>query len=509
MTFRVAVGGFMHETNTFAPTKAGYEAFVHGAGWPALCTGPALLEATRNVNMGISGFVEEAQAAGWSLVPTVWCHASPSAHVTEDAFERITGDIVARLEAAGPVDGVYLDLHGAMVTEHLDDGEGEILARVRRVIGPRVPLVASLDLHANVSPRMVEEADVLVAYRTYPHIDMALTGRRAAGLLGPMLGSPERPAKAFRQVPFLIPISWQCTDLEPGRSLYAKLAAMEGGSVCSVSFAPGFPAADIPDCAPSVMAYAATQEEADAAADRLHEAILAQEPAFAGRIWAPDEGVREAMRIAAGAKKPVVIADTQDNPGAGGDSNTTGMLRALVSNGAKRAAIGVVVDPDAAAKAHAAGAGASVRLALGGRSRIPGDAPFEAEFKVEALASGPFVAPGAFYGGSRMDLGLCACLRIDDVRVVVGSFKAQLADQAMYRHVGIEPTEQAILVNKSSVHFRADFAPIAEEILICAAPGPMPADPADLPWTRLPPGIRLRPLGPPFARMITGTQPRT
>jgi microcystin degradation protein MlrC len=498
MTFRVAVGGFMHETNTFAPTKAAYEAFVHGAGWPALCAGPALVEATRNVNMGISGFVEEAQAAGWTLLPTVWCHASPSAHVTKDAFERITGDIVERLRAPGPVDGVYLDLHGAMVTEHLDDGEAEILARVRRVIGPGVPLVASLDLHANVSSRMVDAADVLVAYRTYPHVDMALTGRRAARLLGPMLLSSVRPAKAFRQVPFLIPISWQCTDIEPGRSLYARLAAMEGGPVTSMSFAPGFPAADIPDCAPSVMAYAATQEDADVAAESLYAAILADEPAFAGRIWGPDEGVREAMRIAAGAKRPVVIADTQDNPGAGGDSNTTGMLRALVANGAKRAAIGVIVDPDAAALAHAAGPGATIRFALGGQSRIPGGAPFEAEFAVERLASGPFVAPGPYYGGSRMDLGLCACLRIEGVRIVVGSLKAQLADLAMYRHVGIEPTEQAILVNKSSVHFRADFAPMAEEILICAAPGPMPADPADLPWRRLRPGTRLRPLGPAF-----------
>ncbi len=499
MPYRVAVGGFMHETNTFAPTKAGYEAFVHGAGWPALCAGPALIEATRNVNMGICGFIEEAEAAGWALVPTVWCHASPSAPVTEDAFERITGDIIDRIAGAGPLDGVYLDLHGAMVAEHLDDGEGEILARVRRVIGPEVPLVASLDLHANVSPRMVAEADALVAYRTYPHVDMALTGRRAAALLAPLLGSPGRPAKAFRQLPFLIPISWQCTDIEPGRGLYAQLAAMEGGAVTSLSFAPGFPAADIVDCAPSVMAYAVTQAEADAAADALADAVLAREAAFAGRIWTPDEGVREAMRIAGRATKPVVIADTQDNPGAGGDSDTTGMLRALVANGARNAAIGVIVDPESAAAAHAAGTGARIRLALGGHSGIAGDAPFEAEFVVETLASGPFVAPGPFYGGSRMDLGLCACLRIDDVQIVVGSHKAQLADQAMYRHVGIEPTQKAILVNKSSVHFRADFAPIAEEILICAAPGPMPADPAGLPWTRLRPGIRLRPKGPAFS----------
>jgi microcystin degradation protein MlrC len=193
-----------------------------------------------------------------------------------------------------------------------------------------------------------------------------------------------------------------------------------------------------------------------------------------------------------------VIADTQDNPGAGGDSDTTGMLRALVRNKATRAATGAIYDPASTKAAHTAGEGATVTLALGGKSGIPGDAPYEATFVVEKLSDGKFVAPGPYYGGRDMDMGPSACLRIDDVRVVVSSHKAQLADQAMYRYVGIEPTEQAILVNKSSVHFRADFEPIAETLLICAAPGAMPADTASLPWTRLRPGIRIKPNGAVF-----------
>src|ERR1019366_6055309 len=148
---------------------------------------------------------------------------------------------------------------------------------------------------------------------------------------------------------------------------------------------------------------------------------------------------------------------------------------------------------------HAAGEGASVTLALGGKSGIPGDAPYKETFVVEKLSDGKFVAPGPYYGGRDMDMGPSACLRIGDVRVAVSSHKAQLADQSMYRYVGIEPTEQAILVNKSSVHFRADFEPIAEKLIICAAPGAMPVDTADLPWTRLRPGIRVRPNGPAFA----------
>ncbi|NDV85453.1 microcystin degradation protein MlrC [Aurantimonas aggregata] len=494
---RIAVGGFMHETNTFGPSKAGIDAFIEGGGWPALSEGAALIEATRDVNMGICGFVEAAEAEGWDLVPTLWCAASPSAHVTEAAFEDIAGRIIAGIEAAGPLDGVYLDLHGAMVAEHVDDGEGELLARVRAVVGPNVPIVASLDLHANVTQTMVDAADALIAYRTYPHVDMAETGRRAAAYLGRRLDG-QRDAKAFRQVPFLIPIAWQCTGMEPCRSLYASLPPFEADGIASISLLTGFPAADFADCGPSIVAYAPTQEAADRAADALLDAISRRETDFAGKVFAPDAGVAEAIALSANARRPVVIADTQDNPGAGGDSDTTGMLRALVTADAQRAAIGVIVDPQAAAEAHRAGVGATVSLGLGGKSGIAGDAPFEAAFIVESLSDGQLVAAGPFYGGARMQLGPSACLRIGEVRIVVGSRKAQMADQEMYRFVGIEPTEQAILVNKSSVHFRADFEPIAETILVCAAPGPMPVDPAALPFTRLRHGMRLSPGGPAF-----------
>jgi microcystin degradation protein MlrC len=496
---RIAVGGFLHETNTFAPTKATYQDFVHGGGWPAMAQGDDVLKIMRNINVGLSGFIEAAEARGWEMAPTISCGASPSAHVTKDAYERIVKVMVEGISAAGPLDAVYLDLHGAMVTEHLDDGEGEILARVRKVIGKELPLVVSLDLHANVTPEMVEHADALIAYRTYPHVDMADTGRAAAKHLALLLKTKQKFAKAFRQLPFLIPISWQCTNDQPTKGIYRKLAALESDAVPTLSFAPGFPAADFCHCGPSVFAYGRTQADADAAADNIATLIESHEDDFDGRIYSPDEGVRHAMELATRAKKPIIIADTQDNPGAGGDSDTTGMLRALVRNNATRAAIGVIYDPDSAKAAHAAGVGASVTLALGGKSGIVGDAPYKETFVVEKLSDGKFVAPGPYYGGRDMDMGPSAALRIGDIRVVVSSHKAQLADQSMYRYVGIEPTEQAILVNKSSVHFRADFEPIAEKLLICAAPGAMPADTAALPWTRLRPGIRIRPNGTPFS----------
>src|SRR6202795_3940520 len=260
---RIAVGGFLHETNTFAPTKATYADFVHGGGWPSMAHGAEVLKVMRKINVGLAGFVEQAEAYGWELVPTISCGASPSAHVTRDAYERIVRVMVEGIASAARLDAVYLDLHGAMVTEHLDDGEGEILARVRKVIGKDLPLVASLDLHANVTPEMVEQADALIAYRTYPHVDMADTGRAAAKQLALLLGTRQKFAKAFRQLPFLIPLSWQCTNDQPTKGIYQKLAALQGDAVPTLSFAPGFPAADFRDCGPSVFAYGKTQADAD------------------------------------------------------------------------------------------------------------------------------------------------------------------------------------------------------------------------------------------------------
>jgi microcystin degradation protein MlrC len=484
---RIAVGGFQHETNTFAPHKATWRDFAEGGGWPALQRGRAMIDGVAGANLPIAGALATLKELGHQPVPLVWAAATPSAHVAEDAYERIAGMLIADLEAQGPFDGVYLDLHGAMVAEHVDDGEGELLRRVRAVVGPDMPVVASLDLHSNTTAAMVEHADALVAYRHYPHIDMAETGGRAAELLHRFLAGEGPRFKAFRQAPFIIPITWQCTLIEPARSIYAALGDV---GAASASFTPGFPAADIADCGPAVLAYAATQEAADRAAEALLGQVLAAEPQFAGRVWSPDEAVRHAMARAGG--KPVVISDTQDNPGGGGTSDTTGMLAALVRNGAEGAALGVMADPAAAAAAHAAGLGAELDLALGGRAGIPGDAPFRGRFTVERLGDGNFTGTGPMWGGAKCRLGPMACLRIGGVRVVVASKKLQAADQAIFRHVGIEPGEQRILVLKSSVHFRADFEPIASEVLVAAAPGALPADPAALPFRKLRPGVRLK-----------------
>jgi microcystin degradation protein MlrC len=497
---RIAIGGFQHETNTFAPSRADYAQFEAGGGWPGAKYGESIFAAIEGANIPAQGAVQALRAAGHALVGTAWAAASPSAHVTREAFERILGEMLAHLKAALPVDGVCLDLHGAMVSDDYEDGEGEILRRVRAAIGPGIPLVASLDLHGNVTRAMVSTADAMVGYRTYPHVDMADTGARAARLLDAMLRTGERPAKSFATLDFLTGLPSQSSFIEPCKGLYALLETLERSSGAMLTFMPGFPMADFDECGMTVFGYGADAAGVAAAVARLRGAVSDAERDFAMELHTPDEAVTRA-RARGEPGRPVVIADTQDNPGAGGNGDTTGMLAALVRQQAPEALLGLLIDGEAAKRAHAAGQGATLGFSLGGRSGIPGDAPFAGEFTVERLGEGKFTCTGPMFKGFRMDLGPMALLRskaAPGVRVALASRKCQAADKEMFRHLGVEPARERMLVLKSSVHFRADFEPIAREVLVAKAPGPALADPAEFPWKKLRKGLRLRPLGPTF-----------
>ncbi|MEW6688354.1 MAG: M81 family metallopeptidase [Pseudomonadota bacterium] len=495
---RIAIGGLQHETNTFAPSPADYAAFEAGGGWPGVQYGNPLFAAVEGANIPAAGAIEALRAAGHALVATAWAAASPSAHVTSEAFERIVGELVSRLRQQLPVDAVYLDLHGAMVTRAIDDGEGEILRRVREAVGPGVPIAASLDLHANVTRAMFERADALVAYRTYPHVDMAETGARAAALLQAMLKRGERPAKSFHTLDYLTGIPSQCSFIEPCKGIYSSLGVLEATHGASLSFTPGFPMADFPDCGMAVLGYGFDRDSVYGAVRELHGRVSEAEKDFALELHEAGDAVRRA-RLRGEPGAPVVLADTQDNPGAGGNGDTTGLLAELVKQSAGDAVLGLLIDPESARRAHEAGEGRTLAFSLGGLSRIPGDAPLAGEFSVEKLGEGKFTCSGPMFHGFRMNLGPMALLRsrsAPGVRVVLASRKCQAADQEMFRHVGVEPARCRILALKSSVHFRADFEPIAKEVLVVKSPGPALADPSEFKWTRLRKGVRLRPLGP-------------
>ena len=503
---RVLIAGFQHETNTFAPSLADWAAFQRGDSFPAFVRGDALLSSLAGVNLPVGGFIDAARQRGWTLLPSCWAGAIPSAHITEDAFERLAGaicdDVAAALAPGRPgLDAIYLDLHGAAVAQHVADCEGELLARLRHQVGPGLPIVASLDLHANVTHRMLAQADALVAYRSYPHVDMAQTGERAADLLARHLRAGQRLPMQARRLPFLIPINAQSTWLSPARERYAELSALGNEHGTVLSFCMGFPAADFDECAPMVWGHGEDAQACQQAVAQLYRQVA--EPAqWRLDILSAQTAVSQALRQAEHAQRPVLIADTQDNPGAGGDSNTTGLLHALLAQGAGRrypgqVALGLMFDPAAALAAHAAGVGAEIDIALGCAvptfTGQPSDLPVRGRFKVKALSDGACTLIGPMMTGVSVQLGPSACLSIEGIEVAVVSGKKQLLDRQLLRMVGIQPEAMRVIVVKSSNHFRADFGPIASQILVAKAAGPMAADPADLPWRHLPPGLRLRP----------------
>jgi len=495
---RIAVGGFMHETNTFQPQKTTYTDFAEAGDRVPLVRGAGMLARFDGMNTSIAGAVDVLKPTGATLVPLLWTSATPSGYVTEDAFERISAMLLDELRAALPVDAVYLSLHGAMVAEHLEDPEGELLARVRAITGRALPIVASLDLHSNTTQQMFALSDAMIAYTTYPHVDMADTGAKAARLLADILQRGQRPAKSYRQVPYLIPLTWQCSMQEPSKSIYAQAARLIDGRVASTSFTPGFPASDIRECGAAVFAYGWDRDATERAVDELFGMVMDAEPRYAGRLYAPDEAVREAMRRAQSASRPILLADTQDNPGAGGSADTVGLLQALIRNRARHAVLGVLYDPEAARAAHAAGTGSTITIGVGAKSAATSERPLVESWKIEALGDGRMTCHGPMMTGWTLALGPMALMTCGGVRVVVSTKKVQAMDQEPFLHLGVDPRAEKIVALKSSVHFRAAFEPIAQDVLVVESPGAMIVDPAKLPFTRLRSGVRMRPLGPTY-----------
>lgn len=520
---RIFIAGYQHETNTFAPTLADWDAFNAGHTFPAYRRGQKLIETFKDINIPAGGFIQAALAKGWQLVPSVWAGATPSSYVTTEAFERICGDICEDLREAVKqgIDAVYLDLHGAAVAQNADDSEGELIARIRAIVGSSIPIVGSLDLHANVTHRMLEVADALVSYRTYPHIDMADTGRLAAKLLERRIARGSKEKLHYQRFAYMIPLNAQSTWMQPAKRLYDELIESDQANDVVLSFCMGFPAADFAECAPMVWGYG---EQAELAVNALYAS------ASPAKQWDPGvlpvaQAVALAIERAAKSDKPIVLADTQDNPGAGGDSNTTGVLHELLRQGAGkrfpgRVALGMLYDPESADQVHifmqnapvagiepAQGAIKNrvikkqpIELSLGKAVMTftgqLSDAPLQAEFLIEQISDGVCTYTGPMMTGVTAHLGKSCALNIEGIRVAVVSGKAQLLDRELLRMVGINAEDMKIIVVKSSNHFRADFTPLvadaAKDVIVAKAAGPMAADAGDLPWKKLHPSISPR-----------------
>jgi microcystin degradation protein MlrC len=492
---RIAIAGFQHETNTFSPIPTTYEDFV-----------PTDAAFYRNQNraemeqMGkerydspVSGFYHRAKDFDFEIIPVVEYYARPSSAVPLSVFDCLMDDILEQVKSSG-CDGLFLALHGAMALEGFQDGETEILKRLRAVVGD-IPIVASLDLHGNLAPQSVELISAFVSCREYPHIDMFETGERCAVLMDLLLKN-QPVYHSFRQVPYLLTCSKESTFHDPSRALYARINVVEAWpEIYSASILQGFAGADVLDMGPSVLAYAGSQAAADKAADFLYQSFLDMESEFTSNVPEPQEAVAEAICLAKGEQKPVVLADIQDNAGGGSSSDTMFVLKELVRQHAPKTAVGMIFDPAAAAAAHAAGEGHVVKLTLGGKY-IPGDSPLDAFFEVERLHDGVVIGTGPMAKGLQFNIGKMALLRLDDIRIVVGSMRMQAADQALFTALGIIPAEMKIVLVKSANHYRADFEPIASHVLSVLAPGSDVEDPSTFTYLHLRSGVRLKGNGP-------------
>ncbi|MEO3388478.1 M81 family metallopeptidase [Mesorhizobium sp. CAU 1741] len=483
---KIAVAGFQHETNSFAGTVATRADFERPGGWPPYCAGEEMQRIISGAGTPASGAMAAAVQAGAQALPLAWCIGLPSGPVEDAAFEDIAGDICTRFrDALGQgADALYLDLHGAMATPSWPDAEGELLARLRRIAPKPFPIAASFDLHGNISEPMVRDCTLLDCYRTYPHTDLKETGARVMNRLVALLRSDPAPAIAYRAVPYLASINDQCTFVEPTRGLLARARALEEDArIACISQFFGFPLADIPDCGPSIMVQGSDPQAVEAAADAMLAAWLEAEPHFASTLLPASDAVAQAMeRASAAGAGPVVIADTQDNPGGGGTGDTTGMLQALIDAGARGAVLVHIADAEACTAAHRAGEGGSIDRAIGaglsGRYCDPVDGPWT----VVKLGSGDFVGVGPMYRDNPISLGPVALLERDGVRVIVAPRKMQASEPGLLLHLGLEPERLPILVVKSSVHFRGAYQDMARAILPAIAPGAVEADLSRLPY---------------------------
>lgn len=479
----VLLAGFAHETNTFVDGTTGRDQFEERREY----FGDEIPEKMRGTNTCEGGAIEVGEAEGVDLRYAVSASATPSGVVAEEAYEFYTEHILDGVEAAGDdLDGVCLCLHGAMVPEGMDDGEGPLVAAVRERVGPDVPIAVSLDLHGNNTDELVDTADVLVGYEEYPHTDMGETGRRAMRFLLQTVRGDIDPTMAIERPPVLPMGPKQNTRQGPMAELMAEARTLEArDGVVKVNVFPGFHQADVPSMGFSVPVVTDDDPElAREVARDLATRVWERRESFVGDYPDPPDAVAEAKRLSdAGETEdgPVVMADAGDNPGGGGAADGTTVLRELLDQGLTNAGFAIMRDPESVADCVEAGVGERVELRLGGKTDDMHGDPIEGlDGYVAAITDGEFENTGPMGTGSENHLGRTVHLRCgaaDGVSVLVTENRLQPLDAEIWRHAGIQPERLDALVVKSTNHYRADYEPMASEVIQVNSIGLVAMDP--------------------------------
>ncbi|MCA9012333.1 MAG: M81 family metallopeptidase [Planctomycetaceae bacterium] len=489
---RIAVGGIEHETCGFAAPSLTAEA-------PTLMSEARVwkygeeLRSLGDANTIVDGLVRGVRESGHELVPLLWIDANTSPPVTRESLECAIEDLLDRLRKALPVDGVLLSLHGAFAAQGVDDADGEVLSRVRELVGPKVPLMAVHDLHCNISPVMERAASVLVVERTYPHVDMAERAVHAARIMARTVTGEVRPTMAVRFLPLL----WSAArmiDAEPPMSdAVGKLRELDQRpGVLSASIGVGYQWIDNPTVGTSVIVVTDNDEElARRNADELAEWLWDRRSQWQREPLPPELALDQGEQR---GKYPIVFADQGDNTGGGAAGDATEMLRLFIERKLVPSAVLYMVDPDVAAQAVSAGAGAEIDILIGGKSQPLVGPPVSMRVRVRAVSNGQFTYDGPMWAGVVGEMGPSAWLEQDGVHVVVISGRHQPVDLAFCRSLGLDCRPMRYLAVKSTGHFRSGFAPIAGSIFNVDTASALSHDFRRLPYTRL--GRRMFPIDP-------------
>jgi len=464
MAFRVLTADLSHETHTFNIYNADLQAFKNGY----LLIGDDAIAARGDANTELAGFLDVGRIHGWQIDHVLSASAGPCGRVTRVAFEWFCDRIISVLKSAH-YDGVLLGLHGAMVPDFCEDGEGELLKRIRASLDQPTPIAMTLDPHANVSQQMCSHADIIVSMKTYPHIDMREIARQAGQILQRTMAGEITPRTICISRPMLEEVNGGRTDIGP---MIERLAAArhyeERDDVFAVSVNAGFASSDITDAGPSVLVTGQGDFAAHAAfAENIADDIWNRRFEPLNDYLSVEAAAAQAVDYDAG-DGPLVIADYADNPGGGGYGDSTELLRALLDAGVTDACFGPMVDSEAASILHESQIGEQVTITLGGKTDVRfGGGPLTLEGELITLSDGHYIGDGAIIGGLAGSFGSSAVIRVDGIDILVVSNSKQMLDLQQFKAFGIDPASKRVVALKSMQHFRAAFEPIAGEVIVC------------------------------------------
>lgn len=471
---KVLIARLNHETNTFSPVPTPLAAF--GPDGPTF--GAQAYRDNKGMRTAMSAFIDLAEAAGAELVTPVSASANPSGPVDARAYDALTQRIV---DAAPGCDAILLDLHGAMVAHNSADGEGDLLLRLRAA-APGVPIGVALDLHANVTPAMVENADVIVGFKTYPHVDMYETGDHAGRLLFDLLAGRGRPAMRWHSLPLMAHTLRSASYTGAmQRAIDAARAAEAAGESLAVSILAGFSLSDIEaPCMSVIVVDAQSGERAQATADRIAAQIWREREAFVYDSEPLADSIARAKQLAAGAERPVLLLDHGDNCMSGGSCDTMDVLQEALAQGLEGIGVGPLCDPEAVAELIAAGEGARVTVALGNKVSLAGigreNAPVRLTGTVRTICDGEYVVTGPTYTGQRASMGRTVLFDIGAARIVVTERTQEPWDIGVFECTGLDPRRERFLLLKSRMYCRPVFEPLAAALVECDSRGVTSSD---------------------------------